>query len=131
MFKYPIDVDHYWIKVGLSSRGIDRTTGNAAGFPELFFNENKSGGSYDQQYVQVGNPYGIMATQNIAFNIVRPNVATLLPEGTDIQAAKIRTFSGNSPDGSLLHLWIRDMSQYHYNSNNYLTTPRIVASKVK
>ena len=41
-----------------------------------------------------------MATQNIAFNIVRPNVATLLPEGTEINA-KIRTFTGNSPDGNL------------------------------
>ena len=59
--KYPIDVDHYWIKVGLSSRGIDRTTGNATGSPELFFRENKSGGSYDQQYVQVGNAYGPMS----------------------------------------------------------------------
>ena len=82
--KYPIDVDHYWIKVGVSSRGVDRATGNANGFPELFFSENKSGGSYDQQYVQVGNAYGPMATQNIPFNIVRPNVATLLPEGTEI-----------------------------------------------
>ena len=26
--KYPIDVDHYWIKVGVSSRGVDRATGN-------------------------------------------------------------------------------------------------------
>ena len=79
---YPIDVDHYWVKVGVSSRGVDRATGNSSGFPELFFSENKSGGSYDQQYVQVSNAYGPMATQNIPFNIVRPNVATLLPEGT-------------------------------------------------
>ena len=127
--KYPIDVDHYWIKVGLSSRGVDRTTGNANGFPELFFNENKSGGSYDQQYVQVGNAYGPMATQNIAFNIVRPNVATLLPEGTDI-AAKVRTFSGNSPDGSLQAFVDQGYESVSLQSNNYLSTPRVVASKV-
>ena len=72
--KYPIDVDHYWLKVGISSRGIDRGVGGAAGFPELYFKETKSGGSYDQQYVQVNTPYG-MATQNIAFNLVRPNVS--------------------------------------------------------
>ena len=48
----------------------------------------------------VGVPFGPMATQNIPFNIVRPNIATLLPEGTDI-TAKIRTFTGNSPDGTL------------------------------
>ena len=126
--KYPIDVDHYWIKVGLSSRGIDRTTGNATGSPELFFRENKSGGSYDQQYVQVGNAYGPMATQNIAFNIVRPNIATLLPEGTEIDA-KIRTFSGNSPDGNLQAFVDQGYESISLNSNNYLTTPRIVASK--
>ena len=56
--KYPVDVDHYWLKVGISSRGLDRSTGNASGLPELFFRETKSGGSYDQQYVQVGTPYG-------------------------------------------------------------------------
>ena len=126
--KYPIDVDHYWIKVGVSSRGVDRATGNANGFPELFFSENKSGGSYDQQYVQVGNAYGPMATQNIAFNIVRPNVATLLPEGTEI-SAKIRTFSGNSPDGNLTAFVDQGYEDISLNTNNYLTTPRIVASK--
>ncbi len=126
--KYPIDVDHYWIKVGVSSRGVDRATGNANGFPELFFSENKSGGSYDQQYVQVSNAYGPMATQNIPFNIVRPNVATLLPEGTEI-AAKVRTFSGNSPDGSLKAYVDQGYEDVSLNSNNYLTTPRVVASK--
>tara|TARA_B100000941_G_scaffold51876_1_gene33188 strand:- start:1136 stop:8653 length:7518 start_codon:yes stop_codon:yes gene_type:complete len=126
--KYPIDVDHYWVKVGVSSRGVDRATGNASGFPELFFNENKSGGSYDQQYVQVGNGYGPMATQNIAFNIVRPNVATLLPEGTEI-AAKIRTFSGNSPDGNLKAFVDQGYESVSLQSNNYLSTPRVIASK--
>ena len=126
--KYPIDVDHYWVKVGVSSRGVDRSTGNASGFPELFFNENKSGGSYDQQYVQVGNGYGPMATQNIAFNIVRPNVATLLPEGTEI-AAKVRTFSGNSPDGNLKAFVDQGYESVSLQSNNYLSTPRVIASK--
>ena len=126
--QYPIDVDHYWVKVGVSSRGVDRSTGNASGFPELFFNENKSGGSYDQQYVQVGVPYGPMATQNIPFNIVRPNVATLLPEGTDI-SARVRTFSGNSPDGNLAAFIDQGYEPVSLNSNNYLSTPRIVASK--
>ena len=125
---YPIDVDHYWIKVGISSRGIDRATGNAAGLPELFFNETKSGGSYDQQYVQVNTPYGPMATQNIAFNVVRPNVATLLPDGTDIQA-RIRSFSSNSPDGSLGAFVDQGFEPVSLNSNNELTVPRLIASK--
>ena len=125
---YPIDVDHYWLKVGISSRGIDRATGNAAGLPELFFNETKSGGSYDQQYVQVNTPYGPMATQNIAFNVVRPNVSTLLPDGTDIQA-RMRSFSSNSPDGSLGAFVDQGFEPVSLNSNNELTVPRLIASK--
>ena len=126
--KYPVDVDHYWLKVGISSRGLDRATGNASGLPELFFKETKSGGSYDQQYVQVGTPYGPMATQNIAFNIVRPNVSTLLPDGTDI-SGRIRTFSSNSPDGNLSAFVDQGFEAISLNSNNILPTPRIIASK--
>ncbi len=126
--KYSIDVDHYWLKVGISSRGLDRATGNASGLPELFFKETKSGGSYDQQYVQVGTPYGPMATQNIAFNIVRPNVSTLLPDGTDI-SGRIRTFSSNSPDGNLSAFVDQGFEAISLNSNNILPTPRIIASK--
>ncbi len=126
--KYPIDIDHYWIKVGISSRGIDRATGNASGLPELFFRETKSGGSYDQQYVQVGVPYGPMATQNIPFNILRPNVATLLPEATEI-SAKVRTFSGNSPDGTSTAFVDQGYESVSLNSNNVLSSPRIIASK--
>ena len=126
--KYPIDVDSYWIKVGISSRGLDRATGNASGFPELFFNETKSGGSYDQQYVQVGVPYGPMATQNIPYNIIRPNVATLLPDGTEI-SARVRTFSGNSPDGTATAFVDQGYEAVSLNCNNILSSPRIIASK--
>ena len=69
-----------------------------------------------------------MATQNIPFNIVRPNVATLLPEGTDINA-RIRTFSGNSPDGNLEAFVDQGYEPISLANNNYLSTPRIVASK--
>ena len=127
--KYPVDVDHYWLKVGISSRGLDRATGNSSGLPELFFKETKSGGSYDQQYVQVGTPYGPMATQNIAFNIVRPNVSTLLPDGTDI-SGRIRTFSSNSPDGNLSAFVDQGFEPVSLNAQTHFESPRMVASKV-
>ena len=91
--------------------------------------KTKSGGSYDQQYVQVGVPYGPMATQNIPFNIVRPNVATLLPDGTEI-TAKVRTFSGNSPDGTSTAFVDQGYESVSLNSNNFLDTPRIIGSKI-
>ena len=94
----------------------------------MFFNETKSGGSYDQQYVQVGVPYGPMATQNIPFNIIRPNVATLLPDGTEI-SARVRTFSGNSPDGTATAFVDQGYEAVSLNSNNILSSPRVIASK--
>ena len=126
---YPIDVDHYWVKVGISSRGVDRATGNSSGFPELFWKETKSGGSYDQQYVMVGVPFGPQATQNIPFNIIRPNIGTLQPEGTTIET-KIRTFSGNSPDGSLDAYVDQGYEPISLNSNNTMSSPRIIGSKI-
>ena len=54
MDTYPIDVDHYWIKVGIDSRGNDRGVGNVSGFPELYWRETKSGGSYDARFVNTG-----------------------------------------------------------------------------
>ena len=126
---YPIDVDHYWINVGMSSRGIDRTTGNPSGFPELYWRETKSGGNYEQEFPTVGSLYGPTATQNIPFNIIRPNIGTLLPEATTIDAA-IRTFTGNSPDGASTAYVDQGFESVSLNSNNTLSSPRIIASKV-
>ena len=127
--KYPIDVDHYWVKVGVSSRGVDRAASNANSFPELYWRETKSGGSYDQQYVQVGVPFGPQATQNIPFNLIRPNVGTLIPDGTNIEA-KVRTFSGNSPDGNMDSYVDMGYEAVSLNSNNTLNSPRLIGSKI-
>ena len=48
-----------------------------------------------------------------------------LPEGTDI-SAKERTFSGNSPDGSLEAFVDQGYEPVSLNSNNYLTSPRLL-----
>ena len=69
---YPIDVDHYWIKVGIDSRGNDRGVTVISGFPELYWRETKSGGSYDARFVNTGILNVPRASQNIAFNILRP-----------------------------------------------------------
>ena len=126
--KYGIDVDHYWINVGMSSRGVDRTTGNPSGFPELFWRETKSGGSYVTELPIVGNLYGPQATQNIPFNILRPNIVTLQPEATNIEAT-VRTFTGNSPDGNLTAYVDQGYEAVSLNSNNVFSSPRIIASK--
>jgi len=125
--KYPLDIDHYWVKVGVSSRGTDR--GVAASLPALYFNETKSAGSYENQHSIVGSQNVPRATQNVPFNSLRTNVSILQPEGTGA-SARVRTFTGNSPDGSLQPFVDQGFEPVSLNSNNPFNSPRIIASKV-
>ena len=125
---YPTDLDYYYIQVGMNSRGIDRTPGNSLGLPALYFNSNKSCGSYDSVPL-VGSPKGPKATQNIPFNLIRPNYQTLLPQKTSI-TAKARTFSGSSPDGNLTSYLDQGFVDITLNSNNEFDSPRIIASQI-
>ena len=126
---YPNDLDYYYIKVGMSTNGVDRTTGNANGFPELAFTQTKNCGSYDGVQFTNSN-ITPQASQNIPFSVIRPNVQTITPQGTSV-AAKIRTFSGGSPDNNTLIPFIdQGFEDISLTSDNYLSSPRIIASKV-
>ena len=127
--KYPIDVDSYWLKVGISSRGVDRSPGNATGLPELYWNETKSAGSYIAEGTNTGSGNVPRATQNIPFNIVRPNFTILQPDGTSVSAS-CRTFSGDSPDGNLGAFIDQGFQPISLEGDNEFTSPRIIASKV-
>jgi hypothetical protein len=125
---YPTDLDYYYVKVGMSSRGIDRTPGNGLGYPALYFNDDKSCGSYDIVPL-LGSPRGPKATQNIPFNVIRPNIQTLLPQKTSI-SAKVRTFSGSTPDSNLTPFLDQGFVDVSLNSNNEFNSPRIISSQV-
>ena len=125
---YPLDIDHYWVRVGVSSRGTNRGAGSGT-LPELYFNETKSAGSYDAQHSIVGSQNVPRATQNVPFNSLRTNVSILQPEGTGA-SARVRTFTGNSPDGDAQSFVDQGFEPISLNSNNPFTTPRIIASKV-
>ena len=125
---YPTDLDYYYVKVGMSSRGLDRTPTNGLGYSALYFNSDKSCGSYDTVPL-MGSPKGPKATQNIPFNVIRPNFQTLLPQKTSI-SAKARTFSGSSPDSNLTPFLDQGFIDISLNSNNELNSPRIICSQV-
>ena len=125
---YPNDLDYYYIRVGMNSRGIDRTPGNTLGYPALYFNSNKSCGSYDTVPLQL-NPKGPKATQNIPFNLVRPNFATMLPQQTKVSAT-MRTISGSSPDSNLTSFLDQGFVDVTLNDNNEFESPRIICSTI-
>jgi len=127
--KYPTDTDHYYVKLKMDESGVDRTTGNANGYPELFFLQDKTCGSYSGLSLSQSNktPH---ATQNIPFNLVRPNIGYMIPSQTEL-STKIRTFSGSSPDNNSQTAFVdQGFEEISLNSNNLMSTPRIICSQV-
>ena len=125
--KYPITLDSYYIKVDTGSNGTDRKDIS----PKLFFNDTKSGGTYDLDDSSSGTNTiaGPKATQNIQFDSIKPNIQTMIPEKTSI-SAKARTFSGQSINGNETPYVSKEFQSISLNSNNYLSTPSIIASSV-
>ena len=126
---YNIDLDEYSISLDTTKDGVDRTTGNVNGYPELYFNETKSGGSYNSPLSVTNSLKGPKATQNIPFNIIRPNIQTLTPSTTEI-SSRIRTFSGTSSDGTESSFIDQGYEDISLNSDNILLSPRIIASRI-
>jgi hypothetical protein len=127
--KAPIEIDSYHIHLNMSSGGVNRTVDNNITGPKLFFNSTKSGGSYLYAIPQTDSIVGPKATQNIAFNLVKPNVQTLLPNSTNIES-RIRTFSGTSVSGNEVPYIDNGYENISLNSNNYLSSTRMISSKV-
>jgi len=126
--KYPQDLDYYYIKVGMSTGGTDRTSGNTNSFPELYFNSDKSCGSYDI-VPSSGSIKGPKATQNIPFNAILPNFQVMLPEGTSI-SARARTFSASTPDSNLNAFVDQGFQEITINQTNTFNSPRLIASRI-
>ena len=97
--------------------------GSAASNPKLFFNDTKSTGGYDAH-----------ATQNIPFQIIAPQIANVTVPGTSlsavmksISAASLGNGMGQGTDVPFLD---RGSETITLNKSNYLTSPRMVASRV-
>lgn len=121
----PIDLDYYTIKIDTSSSGktdplpygqVDRSVGTS--FPKLYANQTKSAGGSE-----------IYASQNIQYEIIRPNIQTLSVNGTNI-SSRIRTVSGTSVDGSEFSFEDKGFSDINLNTNNYFDSPRLICSKI-
>ena len=113
----PIGLDYYNIKIDTSENGLDRSSGVST-YPSLHFNEAGSiGGSF------------IKSTENIPFEIVRPIVENITPVGTNVNA-QIRTITGSSIGGSETPFVEKPFETISLTSNNYLNSPRMIASRL-
>jgi hypothetical protein len=112
----PIGLDYYYIKLDMSSNGVNRSVGTS--FPKLYIPETKSCG---------GNL--INATQNIQFEAVRPIVQTMILPSTNITAT-IKTTTATSISGNEISFIETDSAPLNLNTHTYFNTPRLIASRV-
>jgi hypothetical protein len=111
-----IGLDHYNIKLDMSTNGVDRSVGTS--LPKLYLNETKSTGG-DK----------IKSTENIQYEVITPIVENITPSGTNISAV-IRTVSGTSVDGSEISFVDKGFENITLKGANYLSSPRLIASRV-
>ena len=112
----PRGLDHFTVKVDMSTNGVDRSVGTS--LPKLHFNQTKSTGGSQ-----------ILSTENIPFEIVTPIVQNITPQGTNI-TGKIRTVTASSIDGSETPFQDQGFEDISLESDNYMSTPRMVASRI-
>ena len=126
--KYPITLDSYHIKVNMQLSG-NRDRSLETGSDPLYFNTTKFGGSFRSSLVQTNTIRGPKSTQNILMTSLRPNVQTLLPETTNVNA-RIRTITGTSVSGNEVSFVDKGFEGISLNSTNFFNEPRMISSKI-
>jgi hypothetical protein len=121
----PINLDSYHIKLDMSEKhGTSGQSANAdrssltSGFPKLFIGATDSTGGSN-----------IQATKNIPFEIIKPAVHGITPEGTTI-TGQIRTTTSQSISGNEIPYVNVGFEDVTLNENNYLDSSRAIFSKV-
>lgn len=122
----PIDFDYYTIKIDTSQSGktdalpfgqVDRSVGTS--FPKLYANETRS----------LGGRRTVTATQNIQYEIVKPNIQTTILNGTNI-TSRMRTVSGTSVDGTETSFEDKGFIDLELEKTTYFDSPRLICSQI-
>ena len=110
---HPIDLNSYFIKIdntGLDNRGTNR--------PNLHFRET----------IQSGRS-GTTISNNIQFEAITPNIATIIPAKTDL-SARLRTFTGTSVGGNEKSFVDDGFTPIPINQTTYFANPKLICSEV-
>ena len=109
------DLDYYHIKVDMNTNGVDRSGGS---FPDRYFSSTKQTGG-DR----------VVATQNIQFETLTPNIQTITPPGTSI-SGRVRTVSATSIGGNEESFIDQGFVSVDLEGQNTFNTPRLIASQI-
>jgi len=121
---HPNTMDSYYVGVDMGQTSSDSVSigtnrsASGGGFPSLYFNQTKNGGEMN-----------ILASQNIQYEVITPNIQTLQPKGTSI-VSRIRTVTARSVSGIETSFDDKGYESIELNNSNYLNSPRMIASKV-
>ena len=111
-----ITYDSYTVKLDMSKGGTSRNTD--VGNPALYINSTKSAG---------GNR--VRATQNMPFEAITPMIQNVTVPTTSL-TANVTTVTSKSIDGNEIPYIQTDVEDITLNTTNYLSSPRIIASKI-
>ena len=112
---YLIGLDEYHIKIAQDDN--------------KYFKQTKTGGSYLYDTYSLGGYKVPRATQNIAYNILRPISSILTPVNTEI-SSKVRSLSATSVNGTEVSFTDNGYEDISLNSDNIFNTMRAVYSRV-
>ena len=113
-----IKFDSYNLKIDMTGGTGYTNRDGTGGYPALYFNSTKStGGDF------------ISATQNVPFETVTPMIHNVTIRGTNV-TGELRTTTGQSMSGTEIPWVDNGFEPIALNSNNYMNTPRLIASQV-
>ena len=115
---HDIGFDDYYIEIDRSANGVNRSA-DSTGKPQL---------SFDNEAFLGGN--SVQITKNIQYDAVVPTYNLRAPSSATEATASIRTVSGTSIGGNEVSFLDQGFEPIQLNTENQLTTPRLVCSKV-
>jgi len=110
-----IGLDHYNIKVNMSTDGTDRSSTSPT-LGSRYFVTSKTGGGTK-----------VKGTYNLPYSIVIPKLRTVSPNGTSI-SSQMRTVTETSVSGSEISFLDKGYQEVSLNEKNYFDNQRMVVS---
>ena len=117
------DIDNYYIEFDRSNfdtNAVNRgTDGSLTAAPQISFNSEYTGG---------GN--NVYATENIQYDTITPEIASIVPGSATEISAEIRTVSGTSVDGTESSFIDQGYENVEIATPNKLSSTRIICSNI-
>jgi len=118
-----IDIDSYYVEINRTNFDVNATSrstdGSLANAPQLSFNSEFTGGGTD-----------VLATENINYNSIDPQIAVITPGSKTKVTAQIKSTSGTSVNGTESSFIEQPYENVEIGKENRLSSTRIICSNI-